>query len=137
MADADRSTGPVLPQSACALRPPPMPTHPDARLLTACDAFLALEERASELLSLSADNNTSLEDATNSARAPLIAAQDTLLDTICADRVVTPHGHAARCRVILACDRDLDPERDAAVGVYAFRRLVAATLRDLVAGGAA
>ena len=136
MANHDCSTPSVQPETCALRKPPPTPTHPDARLLTACDAFLALEERASELLTLSADD-TSLENATNSARAPLIAAQDTLLDTICADRVVTQHGHAARCRVILACDRDLDPERDAAAGVYAFRRLLAATLRDLVAGGAA
>ena len=116
------------------LRLPPA-DHPDFSLIAACGAFLAVEKRVGAVLALSADD-TSAEAATDEARSPLMQAQEPLLDAICAAIASSPAGYAARCHVLLACDRHFDPVRDARPGATtpAAKRLVAATVRDLVAG---
>ena len=104
------------------------PAVRDAELITACEQHDMLERQSLATFDAIAD-----EMERDAAQAPIKAAQEPLLDSICDLPATTPEGHRARARSLALWDLDL-MRRGA--GSCPNDRMVAAMVRDLIGGAA-
>ncbi|MBB2155285.1 hypothetical protein HLH33_03000 [Gluconacetobacter diazotrophicus] len=103
-------------------------THPDARLIALCDAFIALEAEAHALYGH--DHTLEDEPRIQAAHEVIFGRQEPLKDEILSLRATTLDGIRAKARAMVAFDNDFLPKEDTP---YWNEAMLFNLVRDLVA----